>query len=32
MKERTQSFVNAFFERHPDLVCIRKEILKAADL
>ena len=32
MKERTQSFVNAFFERHPDLVCIRSEILKAADL
>lgn len=32
MKERTQSFVNAFFERHPDLVCIRSQILKAADL
>ena len=32
MKERTQSFVNAFFERHPDLVCIRQEILNAADL
>lgn len=32
MKERTQSFVNAFFERHEDLVCIREEILKAAEL
>ena len=32
MKERTQSFVKAFFERHPDLDCIRSEILKAADL
>lgn len=32
MKERTKTFVNAFFERHPDLVCIRNEILRAADL
>ena len=32
MKERTQSFVSAFFDRHPDLECIREEILKAADL
>lgn len=32
MKERTQRFVNAFFERHEDLVCIREEILKAAEL
>ena len=32
MKERTQDFVNVFFERHPDLLCIRSEILKAADL
>ena len=32
MKEKTQSFVKAFFERHEDLVCIREEILKAAQL
>jgi D-sedoheptulose 7-phosphate isomerase len=32
MKERTQNFVNAFFDRHPDLTCIRSEILKAAEL
>lgn len=32
MKERTQNFVNAFFDRHPDLTCIRSEILKAAAL
>ena len=32
MKERTQAFVEAFFERHPDLVCIREEILKAGQL
>lgn len=32
MKEKTQNFVKAFFERHEDLVCIREEILKAAQL
>ena len=32
MKERTQNFVNAFFDRHPDLTCIRSEILTAAEL
>ena len=32
MKERTQNFVNAFFERHPDLVCIRDNILQAGML
>lgn len=32
MKERTQSFVTSFFDRHPDLLCIREPILKAAAL
>ena len=32
MKERTKAFVDAFFDRHPDLVCIREEILKAGKL
>ena len=32
MKERTQLFVDAFFRRHPDLVCIRDNILKAGQL
>jgi len=32
MKERTQNFVNSFFERHPDLICIREPIMKAAAL
>lgn len=29
MKERTKAFVDAFFDRHQDLVCIREEILQA---
>ena len=32
MKERTQLFVEAFFQRHPDLVSIREDILKAGKL
>lgn len=32
MKERTTAFVEAFFERHPDLVCIRENILAAGKL
>ena len=32
MKERTKGFVDAFFLRHPDLVCIRENILKAGAL
>jgi len=32
MKERTNAFVEAFFQRHPDLVCIREDILKAGAL
>lgn len=32
MKDVTKSFVEAFFHRHPDLICIREDILKAADL
>ena len=32
MKERTNAFVEAFFQRHPDLVCIREDILKAGKL
>lgn len=32
MKERTKAFVDAFFQRHPDLVCIRENILRAGTL
>ena len=32
MKERTNAFVEAFFQRHPELVCIREDILKAGKL
>jgi len=32
MKERTKAFVQDFFERHPDLICIREDILKAGNL
>ena len=31
MKEITQNFVNAFFERHPDLVPLQNQILQACD-
>lgn len=32
MKQRTQAFVDAFFARHEDLLCIREDILKAGAL
>lgn len=32
MKERTTAFVEAFFQRHPDLICIREKILRAGAL
>ena len=32
MKEITQSFVNAFFDRHPDLMPLRAQILQACDM
>ena len=32
MKERTSCFIDAFFERHNDLMPLRKKILQAADL
>lgn len=31
MKERTQSFVNAFFERHNDLLPLKEQILEACE-
>lgn len=32
MKERTQNFINAFFQRHPDLVPLQDRILEACDI
>ena len=32
MKKITQEFVNAFFDRHPELICIQENILAAGQL
>lgn len=32
MKERTQNFISAFFQRHPDLVPLQREILEACEI
>ena len=32
MKEITQNFINEFFDRHPDLVPLQKQILQACDM